>query len=448
MSARGLSAPSSASISNGLFAAAEFAAPQIGLLVAAPLLLRHLGAVQLGIWLLASSVVSSGNLLSSGFGDAAVKYIAMFRGRNDGPGIARVIRGMLAINVVLGGILSFALLLLAPYVAHHIAHLDPAAQQGCILALRIGSALLFLRSIDSVFTGALRALERYGPAARISMASRLGSLLAAVLLAMSGHGVSSIMIATFCITTVAMAAQASTVSAYAGGMVAVPSLHRDTLVMIADFGCFSWLQAIAALIFGQADRLLVGMLLGAPAVAVYSICAQAAQPIHGLIGAGFHMLFPKISARSETMRPSELKPVIAAAFKTNLALVALFALPIIALSRPLLTLWMGKDFARQGAPVLAILALGYALLALNVTAHYTLLAFGMVRQVTAFSLSAGAVMLFAMYLLTPSFGLIGAACARLLYGPITWGMYALLVRHLRVELDHPVRVSNLAWEES
>jgi O-antigen/teichoic acid export membrane protein len=436
------------SMSNGLFAAAEFAAPQIGLLLAAPVLLRHLGAAQLGIWMLASAVVSSGSLLSQGFGDAAVKYIAMYRGRKDEQGIARVIRGMLAINTFLGGVLSLGLMLFAPYVAHHIAHLEPASQQGCIVALRIGAALLFLRSIDGVSTGALRGLEQYGVAARISMGSRLGALLAAVILAMNSHGVAAIMVATLCITTAALIAQAVAVIRHTTGVIFLPSLHRETMKMIADFGCYSWLQSIAALVFGQADRLVVGIFLGAPAVAVYGICTQAAQPIHGLIGAGFHVLFPKISARSEISMPAQLKPMIVSAFKTNLALAALFALPVILFSRPLLTLWMGRDFAHQGAPVLAILATGFAFLALNVTAHYASLAFGMVRSVTAFSLAAGAVMLAAMYLLTPSFGLVGAACARLVYGVITWGMYYPLLRHMRDGMTEPVRVSNLAWEES
>src|ERR1035437_3422992 len=94
---------------NGLYSVAEYLSQPLGMLLAAPYLLRHLGASQFSIWVLASAAVNSGNVLSSGFGDAAVKYVATYRGRNDSSGIARIVRGMMAINLTLGGLVAVAL---------------------------------------------------------------------------------------------------------------------------------------------------------------------------------------------------------------------------------------------------------------------------------------------------------------------------------------------------
>ena len=56
---------------------------------------------------------------------------------------------------------------------------------------------------------------------------------------------------------------------------------------------------------------------------------------------------------------------------------------------------------------------------MNVTAYYALLAIGQVRVVTYLNLLAGLIMLLIMAMLIPSYGFLGAALARLVFGPIT-----------------------------
>src|ERR1035441_7061283 len=165
---------------NGMWGAAEYASQPLGMLLAAPYLLHHLGASQFGIWVLASAAVNSGNLLSSGFGDASVKYGSMYRGRKDSSGVARIVRAMISINMALSGLLAIALWSLAPYAASHIAAINAGLRVACIQSFRIGSLLLVVRSIDGVFVSTMRAFERYSPAVRIAMCSRIGALIATI----------------------------------------------------------------------------------------------------------------------------------------------------------------------------------------------------------------------------------------------------------------------------
>lgn len=432
---------------NGLYSVAEYLSQPLGLLLAAPYLLRHLGASQFGIWVLASAAVNSGNVLSSGFGDAAVKYVAMYRGRNDSSGIARIVRGMMAINLTLGGLVAVALWSIAPYAADHIAHIDAGLRDVCLRSFRVGSLLLVVRSIDGVFVSTVRAFERYGPAVRITMCSRIAALVAAIILVAHGRGVAEIMLATLWISAFAAVAQGFAVRAIAGKILLLPSMDRKTLSMIAGFGCFSWLQALSSVAFGQVDRIVIGVFLGAPAVACYGLCAQAAQTIHGISGAGFHVLFPHLSSRLEAEPLADLRHTVWIAFKTNLVLAGLLGLPFILLSRPILSVWMGPEFARQAWPILSILGVSFSLFALNVTAHYTLLAIGQVRLVTALNLAAGAAMLLLMLLLTPRFGMVGTACARFISGPGTCILYYPLYRLMRGRSTERPEPSVLAaWE--
>ena len=64
----------------------------------------------------------------------------------------------------------------------------------------------------------------------------------------------------------------------------------DATAALFQFGAFSWLLAVSSVIFTQADRLLLGVSLGATTVTAYALCVQMAQPIYGIASSGLHFL--------------------------------------------------------------------------------------------------------------------------------------------------------------
>jgi O-antigen/teichoic acid export membrane protein len=413
---------------NAIYGVVDYLALPLGMLLAAPFLLRHLGAAQYGVWILASAAVSSGGTVAGSFGDAVIKYVGECRSRQDWSGIAHIVRNMISINLVLSGILAIGLWSMAPYATRHIIKVDLDLQIACLTSLRIGSGLILIRSIESVFTNTLRAFENYGPTVYVAIGSRTAILASAITLTTYGHNVVWIMVATLFISTAGMVAQALVLRGAMGNFSPMPLWHVKTISNVASFGTFSWVQAISGVAFGQADRFLIGFLMGAPAVAYYGLCIQAAQPIHGLIASGMHFLFPHLSARYSVAPISEIKRKVTLAIKMNIILVAALSLPVIVFGRHLLITWLGSAFGQQPPLILPIVACGFAWLGMNVTAHYVLLAVGQVRVVTYLNLFAGTVMLFLMAILIPKYGLTGAALARFVYGPITCLAYFQLYR--------------------
>jgi O-antigen/teichoic acid export membrane protein len=92
--------------------------------------------------------------------------------------------------------------------------------------------------------------------------------------------------------------------------------------------------------------------------------------------------------------------------------------------------WVGAAFAPAATPILPTIIWSSALLGLNVTATYALLALGRVRTVTLLNLTGGAVMLLMMLYLTPRLGVRGIAIARLSYSLIPLLLYIPLLLHL------------------
>jgi O-antigen/teichoic acid export membrane protein len=155
-----------------------------------------------------------------------------------------------------------------------------------------------------------------------------------------------------------------------------------------------------------------------------------AQPIYGIAAAGLHFLFPYLSARQAIAKPGALRKNILTAFVINLLFVAVSAAAILFFGRLLLNVWVGPAVAETSSTVLAPIVWSFALLALNVTGYYSLLALGHVRVVTWLNLLGGTAMLMLMAWLLPRTGVRGVAIARLVYGLTTLLLYLPLVRIL------------------
>ena len=392
------------SLRNALYGSAEYIALPLTMLLATPYLLHRMGLPQYGLWMVATAAITSSSYISTGFGDAALKYAAAYRGKNDPERVAEILRVNLTINLVLGTLLALGIWFVSPLAVRHIPTLTPALQSTAVPVFRISAFVLVVRSIESVFVAALRAYERYGPAVQINVAVRIAMIAAACLLVANGRGLLAIMFAMLLFACASALLQMMAARTVLGRISFYPSIRPSAFAEVFRFGCFSWLQALAGCMFSYADRLLIGFMLGATSVAYYSVCVQAAQPIHGLIAAGLHFTFPHLSARMASASEGEMRRVVLKILSLNLLLTAVLCLPLVLLSRLILRLWMGAAFAQQTWVVLSIVAVGFGLLALNITGHYALLALEQVRLVSLLNILGGLAMIASVVILAPRFG--------------------------------------------
>jgi O-antigen/teichoic acid export membrane protein len=403
------------SAGNAFYSIAEYIAQPLSMLMAAPFLVHKLGLSQYGVWMLVSAILGSMGILSTGFGDATVRYVSAYRGKGDLAGVERTIRATLTINACLGGLFGLLVWAAAPYAVDHLFKIEPVLHTASLQAIRISAVILALRSVESVFVSTLRAFERYGPPVKLNVFLRTIVVISAVLLAATGRGVVAIMIATLFWSALIVVLQAVAARRVVGPMNPFPTFEKEALAEVFSFGCFSWLQALAGVVFSYADRFLVAALLGTAPLAIYVLCVQATQPIHGLAAAAFNFVFPHLSSRHEAGEIHGPRRVFRRASRISLALSLALAFPLIVFGKPLLALWMGKQVASDGHLVLALLAVAYALMALNVVPHYALLAFGQVRLIAGLNIGSGILLTLLMTALVPAFGLVGAGLGRIAY---------------------------------
>jgi O-antigen/teichoic acid export membrane protein len=429
---------------NAVYGVLDYGSYPFGMLLVAPIVLHKLGAAEYGIWMISTAVVSAGGIIASGFCDANIQRVAILRGIGATDSMVNSVRSMLGINLLLGITLAIAAWIAAPYAARHITVASFTPVRECLICLRIASLLIMVRAIESVSVSTQRAFEQYRDAVQVSVAVRLLTLAVAALLVQSGHSVISILTGTAAFLISGTYLQFRQLWRLLGRPSLWPGFHPGETRSLLRFGVFAWVQALGGIIFGQLDRLLLGVYLGAVALAPYALCIQFAQPIFGLTASGLHFLFPYISGRAATVSREELKRTVLKAFACNLLLVSGSAAMLLSFGPRLIRIWAGVEVAQSAAAILPPIVIGSALMGLGVTGIYAMQALGLFQMVACISLGGRAVMLVVMIYLLRHMGIEGLAIARVGYGSIALLVYLPLGYELGIVRKKTVGASSLA----
>ena len=418
----------------------DYAAYPLGMIAAVPILLRGLGATEFGIWAFTVAVINTGAVLASGFADANIQQIAVARSTGDSARVVSCVRTTLSIHVLLGTLLGLAAYAVAPIMAKSVATAGNELRT-CRLSLQIGSVCILLRALETVVVSTQRAFERYAESVRISATVRVFSLAVAALLALHGGSVPQILGASALLLAMGTFAQFVRLGILVPAHSLLPGYSRDTGRAILRLGTLTWLQATGTAIFGQIDRLFVGITFGAVAVGAYSICMQIAQPIAGTAASAFHFIFPLLARTSSGPEPRIARPIVIAFF-CNLLLVTLASAALFLFGGHLLRAWTTPDVARAGSVILPFAIFASALVGLAVTGVYAMLALGRAAAVVGTTLLAGVAMLASMAWLSHQYGIRGVVTSRVLFGLVSLAIYIPLARLLRrtTTRDEEVRV--------
>jgi len=442
-----------AHIANAFYGVLDYVAWPAGMLAIAPVAVRALGIERYGIWMVANSAISIGAITASGFGDANTRYVAMQRASGNQEALYRAVRSTMGIHLALGGVLALAGWFLAPALTGRLIGADSGLHSDCLWSLRIACLLLLLRALESVCVSTRRAFEQYGAAVRISVGGRLLSLAAAAVVPLLRPSVTYVLLAATAVLVGSLWLQMAKLGMLLRNSLLMPWFDRDATKELLGFGKFTWMQAVSGLLLGQADRLVAGAALGAAAVSSYAMCVQLSQPVYGITAAGLHFVFPRITSQFAHHDASKMRRTVLAAVAVNWAAVLMGTAILLFFGGAILRAWGGATVAQTGTAILPIVLYSTALGALSIAGSYAMLAMGRVRVVTWLNLAAGAAMIAAIALLLPAHGIRGMALARVVYGPITLGVYLPLFLQLRRATAKPMSPSNRnargpLWEDA
>jgi O-antigen/teichoic acid export membrane protein len=394
---------------NSLASLMSFVVPTILMIAATPLLLHRMGATTYGLWM--TSVAAFGLLgaLEFGLGTALAKFVAEHRSRGDARALSATATVTLLSYLALGAVLTPLLFFAAPHIAPAFAS-APGLRDQVTSVLRLVAlglpALLLLAGGTAVAAG----LERFEIGMFANCAQSALTLIAAVVVVYTGGSVSLVVFSSLMVLWAVAIACAGYAARVLSGMGARPLVTRQhTRKMLSYVGITS-ITSLGLTIFGSSDRIAVGAVLGLRAVAYYSVSIAIANKIVTIADVLTRPLLPRASAQMAGGDPA----AVARTLVRLTGFIALICLPLavflLAVSDPLLTLWVGPSFAAHAVTTFRVLIAIYALVSLAAPSYHTANGAGY-PGVNAVTTMIGGVGTIGLIVAFAPFGVVGAAAA-------------------------------------
>jgi len=385
-------------------------APMAVALVAIPLLIVGMGTERFGILALAWMGIGYFSLFDLGLGRSLTHLVAERVGAGRDRELPALIWTALALMGGLGLVALVGVWLLADPLVERVLNVPPELRAETRASIVLLAWSLPLVISTAGLRGVLEAVQRFGivNAIRVPMGifTFAGPLLvlpftnqlpAVVAVLVAGRLIAWVVHLFFCLRTVP-------------GLADRFALRRSEVPRLLGFGGWVTVSNVVSPLMVYIDRFVIGTVLTMTAVAYYVTPYEVVTKLWLVPTAVMGVFFPAFSSsfRQDAARTAAL-------FDQALRAILLFVLPpvlaIVAFAPEALAVWVGPDFAQEGAIVARLLAVG---LFINCLAHVPF-AFlqGVGRPDIPAKLHCAEAVVFLpfLWLLITRYGIAGAAAA-------------------------------------
>lgn len=376
-------------------------------LVSVPLFLGLIGAERYGVLALAWLLFGYFSVFDLGLSKAATQRIAAQRD-GDARSRATTFWSALVVNGATGVIGGIILYVIADLVVGRYVQVNPRIDAEFVKAIPVLAAAIPVATISGVLGGSLRARERFlevnAIASLTSVLTQLVPLAIAWLLGPQLPGLIFAMVASMCVG-VALQWLACRRHIILGFPIRV---RRDEVLALLRFGGWVTVSAVIGPLMIVLDRFIIGAVLGAVAVTVYTIPWQLTQRLL-LLPASLQMaLFPRQTAAVL----EEQRRLTAAGIRAVAAVTTPLAVGGIFLMEPFLHLWLGDRLPIETAAEVGRIAMfGFWSTGMAYVPFAQTEARGHVRTAATVHLVELPFYLVLLFVLLDSMGITGAAIA-------------------------------------
>jgi O-antigen/teichoic acid export membrane protein len=405
---------SSLTIAKNSFAnLARFAVSVLAAMLVPPFLTRRLSHDMYAAWVLILQVSAYAAIFELGLQAAISKFVAQHHAAEDHAGTSSVVSTAMAL---LGGSAVLALIcvgVLVWQVPHLFGQLTPALVHEVRLGILLVGGSIALALPTTAFASSFQGVQRYSVPMAIGGGSQLLSAVA-IVVAVFLHA--SLVVMGACVGAITLAAGFVQVGAWRKYLthirISVSGVTRQMTRTILGYCAAMSVMSLAMLLISGLDTTIVGH-FEFKATGFYAIAASLTNFVILTAGAVFSPLLP---AASELAALGDRAGVASLTLRSTRycgVLLVLTGLPLLLFGFPILSVWVGKDYARHCillleiltiANVIRILMLPYAI----VVAGNNLLRYASVSAITEAVVNFGLSVALASH-----FGAIGVAVGTL-----------------------------------
>jgi O-antigen/teichoic acid export membrane protein len=384
----------------------------VGLLVL-PFNVAHLGKAAYGLWVLTTSITAYFSVLDLGYSGALVKFVAQYRARHDIRGLNEILSTTFYLFTVFGALTYVVAIVLAVFL-DRVLHIPPDQ-------LHVGRVVLLVTSVNvaagtafTVFGAVINGFQRYDINNITGTVSSVLVAIVNVAVLSLGYGLVELVVATTIVRVLTYwVYRANAYRVFPALDLSPRHVRRSRLREVTSFSVFMLLIDWANKLNYSIDAIVIGILLGTTAVAVWSVGQRLAETTQRLTNQLNDILFPNIVDHSESSRTDRLQAILLIGTRLSLATVVPLGVALMLMAGPLIRAWVGPDFDGS-VIVVQLLALTVMIRVGNATAQTLLKGADQHRLVAYTNVVTALVNVVLSVVLARKMGLAGVAIGTLI----------------------------------
>lgn len=385
-----------------------------------PFLISHLGTDHYGLFILIMTVSGLMGIMNLGLGEATLRYVAYYYGRDDLTGINRVVSATFSVYI-LTGLIGWTVLFFGASGVANLLALPAAEHELGVRLIRLAAVNFSLGLIFSAFGTIPQALQRYDISTKVNIAQSLFNVSGIVIILMNGLGIYEIVIWSIASSLFKQVINICVAKELIPAIRLWPSPSMKGIGEIFGYGIFSFITYLMGITWRQADRLLLGAFVSPAAVGYLSAPQQISFRSSGFINKAGQVLLPRFSSMKDR---DEIQRLYLDATWVMLCATIVIFVPLTVLFPDFLRLWINPEFARKGAWVGQLIAFSCIFRGAFIPYSGLLGGLGKPQYISYISLAVGLTSLTVNLLLIPIFGLSGAGYAYIV--ELSWSFTAVV----------------------
>jgi O-antigen/teichoic acid export membrane protein len=325
-----------------------------------PVMVHHLGAVNYGVWILASSVLDYYGLLDLGMRSAMFRYVSLFRGGSQREEVDRTFSSALllvSVTAVLIALLSVLVAYILPRFIH-VQGTTPRVFGWLLFLLGTSVAVMFPTRMLATYISAHNRWDLYNAA---GIANTVTRAIAIVVILKLGYGILALAIVTVVVAFLSLGQHV--VFLFTADPRVRVKLHLVGFGRIRELFGFSMRSLLVSLgdyLRFYSDSAVIAAVLTVSLVTPFNVATRLIECFRSIVVAAGGPVFGAMTELNGGGRQKELK---------DLLLRSTRFLALLSILGGVLRLWVGDGLA-SAYPIIAVLAFGYMI---NLAQHPMLL---------------------------------------------------------------------------
>src|ERR1700722_11952598 len=402
-----------------------------------PLVIRSLGPVAYGVWILAVSTVAYLNLLDLGLRSAIVRFVCAADAQGKIDEVKKVVSAALWLRLLIAAAAVVASIVLSVVFPHlfKVPHDLGRAEQITVLLCALGVAITL---VSNVYSGVLAAMQRFDLLSSITMTQTVIRAVGVVLILRSGRGLISLAYWEFAVVTITgLITIGAAFKVYPACKVGVARPDAATFRMLWSHSVITFIWSIAAQIILYTDNVVIGVFLEVGLVAYYAIGGSLVVYSGQVVGALSTTFVPMASRLDASGNKERLKTLVLRGCQASLAIMFPISLTLLFRGKTFISLWMGPQYSPIAGTVLQILLISQFFNAAGSTPASLMMAIGKHKPVAIAASISAALNLFLSIVLVKTIGLYGVAWGTSIATSIIY--LCFWPRYVRKVLGVPIR---------